>query len=53
MVDYQKLYALLCRTIDNVIDPLMEIPDALPCAVMLRSALEQAEELYIDIEMSE
>ena len=47
MVDYQKPYALLCRTIDNVIDPLMEIPDALPCAVMLRSALEQS--VFLDL----
>lgn len=29
MADYQKLYALLCGAIDNVIDPLERIPLAL------------------------
>ena len=48
MADYQKLYALLCGAIDNVIDPLERIPLALLYAKKLRHALEQAEELYID-----
>ena len=48
MADYQKLYALLCGVIDDVIDPLERIPLALPYAKKLRHALEQAEELYID-----
>ena len=43
MADYQKLYALLCGVIDDVIDPL-----ELPYAKKLRRALVQAEELYID-----
>ena len=48
MADYQKLYALLCGVIDDVIDPLERIPLALPYTKKLRHALEQAEELYID-----
>ena len=32
MADYQKLYALLCGVIDDVIDPLERIPLALPYA---------------------
>ena len=31
MADYQKLYALLCGVIDDVIDPLERILLALPC----------------------
>ena len=45
MADYQKLYALLCGVIDDVIDPLERIPLALPYAKKLRRALVQAEEL--------
>ncbi len=26
MADYQKMYALLCGAVDNVIDPLEQIP---------------------------
>lgn len=48
MADYQKLYALLCGVIDDVIDPLERIPLALPYAKKLRRALVQAEKLYID-----
>ena len=48
MADYQKLYALLCGVIDDVIDPLERILLALPYAKKLRRALVQAEELYID-----
>ena len=32
MADYQKLYALLCGAIDDVIDPLERIPLVLPYA---------------------
>ena len=48
MADYQKLYALLCGAIDDVIDPLERIPLAVPYAKKLRHALAQAEEHYID-----
>lgn len=49
MVDYKKLYALLFGAIDQVIDPLSLIPEAMPCAVLLQRALEQAEELYLEM----
>ncbi len=48
MADYQKMYSLLCRVVDSVIDPLERIPLAAPYADVLRGALEDAEELYIE-----
>ena len=36
MVDYQKMYALLCGAVDDVIDPLEQIPLAIPYASVLR-----------------
>ena len=48
MADYQKMYAVLCGTIDEVIPVLECIPPALPCAHALCTALEQAEALYIE-----
>ena len=47
MPNYQKMYAILCGAIDDVIDPLEKIPLAVPSARKLRAALEEAEELYI------
>ena len=47
MPNYEKMYAILCGAIDDVIDPLEEIPLAVPSARKLRAALEEAEELYI------
>ena len=47
MPNYQKMYAILCGAIDEVIDPLEKIPLAVPSARKLRAALEEAEELYI------
>ena len=47
MPDYQKMYALLCGAIDDVIDPLTEIPLAQPYVQALTAALEAAEELYL------
>ena len=47
MTDYRKLYALLCCAIDEVLDPLNEIPAARPYARVLQAALLQAEALYI------
>lgn len=47
MADYQKMYALLCGSIDDVIDGLEKIPLALPYANMLKKALLDAEEIYI------
>ena len=35
MADYQKMYALLCGAVDDVIDPLEQIPLAIPYASVL------------------
>lgn len=48
MPDYKKMYAILCGAIDDVIDPLEEIPLALPYIARLRRALLAAEEVYIE-----
>lgn len=48
MADYQKMYAILCKAIDNVIDPLEQIPEAKKIAKSLHTALLEAEEIYID-----
>ena len=47
MADYQKMYAVLCSAVDEVIDPLERIPLALSSARILRAALARAEEIYI------
>lgn len=49
MADYKKMYAVLCGTVDDVIDELETIPLALPAATSLRNALLQTEEIYRDI----
>ena len=48
MIDYQKMYAILCAAIDEVIDPLETIPLAYREAQKLRAALLAAEEVYIE-----
>lgn len=48
MPDYQKMYAILCAAVDDVIDPLEHIPLALPSAQRLRKAMLDAEEVYIN-----
>ena len=52
MADYQKMYSLLCRVVDSVIDPLERIPLAAPYADVLRGALEDAEELIADLDQA-
>ena len=47
MADYKRMYTLLCKTIDDVIDPLSRISDAKIYASYLQNALLQAEEIYI------
>ena len=47
MADYRKMYYLLCKTSDDVIDPLEHIPLAIPYARQLKAALLEAEEIYI------
>lgn len=48
MPDYRKMYAILCGAVDDVIDPLEQIPLAVPYAGKLRRALLEAEEVYIE-----
>ena len=48
MADYQKMYAVLCGAIDDVLDGLQTIPLAQPYARKLYSALLDAEDIYID-----
>ena len=47
MVGYRKMYYVLCRAIDDVIDPLERIPLAVPYVRQLKKALLEAEEIYI------
>ncbi len=47
MADYRKMYFVLCKTIDDVIDPLEHIPLAVPYARHLKDALLEAEAIYI------
>lgn len=47
MADYKKMYTLLCKTIDDVIDPLLQIPQTAAYANRLQEALLLAEEIYI------
>ena len=47
MPDYRKMYAVLCGALDDVIDPLEQIPLACPSAAILRTALLHAEEIYL------
>lgn len=47
MADYQKMYAILCSAIDQVIDPLEGIPFAVQYVKVLRDALQRTEEIYI------
>ena len=48
MADYRKMYYVLCKVIDDVIDPLDRIPLAKPYAEQLQKALLEAEEIYIN-----
>lgn len=48
MADYKKMYAVLCGAVDTVIEPLEQIPLALPAAKLLHRALLEAEEIYIE-----
>jgi len=47
MPNYEKMYAVLCGAIDEVMEELARIPLASPSVERLHSALEQAEEIYI------
>lgn len=47
MADYEKMYALLCGAIDDVLDDLNRIPSAAASAEKLQKALLDAEEIYV------
>ena len=47
MADYRKMYYVLCKAMDDVIDPLERIPLAATYTQQLRKALLEAEEIYI------
>lgn len=48
MADYKKMYAILCKSIDDAIDPLEQIPEAKRISKDLQDALLEAEDIYID-----
>ncbi len=48
MPNYEKMYAILCGAIDDVIDPLERIPLATPSVKVLRDVLLKTEEIYIE-----
>ena len=47
MADYEKMYALLCGAIDDILDDLNRIPPAAASAAKLQKALDDAEEMYV------
>ncbi len=47
MANYQKMYAILCGAVDDVIEPLERIPLAHNAVQTLRQALLEAEDVYI------
>lgn len=48
MADYKKMYTILCGAVDEVIEPLEQIPMAREPVQVLREALLQAENVYIN-----
>lgn len=47
MVDYQKMYYILCRAASDAIDRLPETSDNQEARQLLQTALLEAEELYV------
>lgn len=48
MADYKKMYTVLCKAIDDVVDDLERIPLAYLSAKKLQAALLEAEEIYVE-----
>jgi len=48
MTDWRKMYLVLCAAADEVIQPLERLDGAGPWAGVLRAALLEAEEIYIE-----
>ena len=47
MANYEKMYALLCGAVDDVLDELNRVPSAVASAEKLQKALLDAEEMYV------
>ena len=47
MVDYQKMYYILCRAASDAIDKLPETKDNQEARQLLQAALLEAEEIYV------
>ena len=47
MVDYQKMYYILCRAVSDAIDRLPETTDNQEARQLLQAALLKAEEIYV------
>ena len=50
MVDYQKMYAIVCAAASDVIDLLPNMPETAPAKAKLQAALAAAEEIYLEAE---
>ena len=48
MVDYAKMYYILCAAASEALDALPETPENEAARALLQTALNEAEELYID-----
>lgn len=48
MADYREMYSVLCKAIDDVIEPLEQLQYTRPIVLVLRRALLDAEEIYIN-----
>lgn len=53
MVDYQKMYYILCHAASDALDKLPETKDTQEAQQILQTALLEAEELYIMSEESD
>lgn len=47
MVDYQKMYYILCRAASDAIDKLSETEENQEARQLLQAALLEAEEIYV------
>lgn len=47
MADYKKMYAILCCAMSDAIDQLEDVPSAIETCRMMRNAMRQAEEVYL------
>ncbi len=47
MIDYKKMYAILCAAASDALDALPDTPENARGRLLLQTALFQAEDLYI------